>query len=60
MNPRPPAGNAHRNLPAVRRVHVVGLLVLLTFGLTGCGDPDGGGGGGSYVAQQPSSASGPH
>ncbi len=58
---RPPARNAHRNHPALRRAAAVGLLVLLTWGLTGCGDPDGGGGGGGgYVAQQASLAPGPH
>lgn len=51
MNPRPPGRNAHRKHFAVRRARVVGLLVLLTCGLPGCGDPDGDGGGG-YVAQQ--------
>ena len=43
--------------PALRRAPAIGLLVLLSGGLSGCGDPDGGGGGGGgYVAQQTSPA----
>lgn len=60
MTSRLPTSTAHHNNPAVRRAAVVGLLVLLTCGLTGCGDPDGGGGGGGYVAQQATSAPGLH
>lgn len=60
MNARPPALDAHRTHPAVRRAPVVGLLVLLACGLTGCGDPDGGGGGGGYFAQPATSAPSPH
>ncbi len=58
MTSRPPARTAHRHHPALRRAPAVGLLVLLTWGLTGCGDPDGGGGGGGggYVAQQAAAA----
>ncbi len=60
MTSRPPARTTHRNRPALRRAPAVGLLVLLTWGLTGCGDPDdGGGGGGGYVAQQASTAPSP-
>ena len=55
-----PARKTLRHSPAVRRAPVVGLLVLLTVGLAGCGDPDGGGGGGGgYVAQQAAPAASP-
>ena len=60
MTSRRPARKAHRNRSALRRAPVVGLLVLLTVGLAGCGDPDGGGGGGGgYVAQQAAPAASP-
>ncbi len=62
MTLRPSARTAHRHHPVLRRALAVGLLVLLTWGATGCGDPDddGGGGGGGYVAQQASAAPRPH
>jgi hypothetical protein len=60
MTSRPPARTAHRHHPALRRAPAVGLLVLLTWGLTGCGDPDDDGGGGGYVTQQASAAPRPH
>ena len=46
--------------PVARRAPAIGLLIMLAWALTGCGDPDGGGGGGGgYVAQQRSAQASP-
>jgi hypothetical protein len=34
------------------RAAVVGVAVLLSWTLAGCGEPDDGGGGGGYLSQQ--------
>ncbi len=44
--------DTRRVRPVQLRTSVAAVLVLLSFGLAGCGDPDDGGGGGGYVAQQ--------
>ena len=57
MTPRRAGRTARRDRRGARPATLVGLLVLLTCGLTGCGDPDGGGGGGGgYVAQSAAQA----